>query len=238
MLFSTLLPQSTLHQTVCVVGAGGKTTLIATLAKQAAAHGRRCAIATTTHYCAFSQTDFIDGSGNDAAQINAVRAQLNAHKIVYTGTPTAAGKLSACGDAMWQTLVQNSDLLLVEADGSRRLPIKFPNQTEPVFPPRTDVVLVVMGLSALGKKLCEVCHRYPLACDALGCAPDAIVTPALLVQIIVRGYGKFKDRQMRVVFNQADSCTPALAMQTQTLSNAHFPTFLISAQKGCFECSF
>lgn len=236
MLLNLLLPQITQPQIVGVVGAGGKTTLIATLAQQANAQGLRCGIGTTTHYCAFKQPDFYDGTGNDAAQIEAVRKNLAMHNVVYTGTVAADGKLSACKQAMWHALTQTSDLLLVEADGSRRLPIKFPNQTEPVLLPHTDVVLVVMGLSALGKPLCEVCHRHALACEALACAPDTLVTPALLAQIIARGYGHFQN--LRVVLNQADICAPALCTQTQNLLRAQFPTFAISAQKGCSLCSF
>ncbi|MEG2435034.1 MAG: selenium cofactor biosynthesis protein YqeC [Ruthenibacterium sp.] len=236
MLLDILLPPNVPRKIVCVAGAGGKTTLITTLAREAKAQNLRCAIATTTHYYAFSQTDFYDGSGNSAAQLDAVRTQLELGNVVYTGTPTGERKLCACGNAMWQTLLSHSDTVLIEADGSSRLPIKFPRAGEPVLPPHTDAILVVMGLSALGKKLCDVCHRYPLVCDALSCAPDVLVTPALLAQIVTRGYGDLP--QMQAVLNQADVCPPALAAETQALLSAHFKTHLISAQKGCCSCSF
>ncbi len=41
-----------------------------------------------------------------------------------------------------------ADLVLVEADGSRRLPVKVPGPNEPVVPKNSDMVLCVLGLSS------------------------------------------------------------------------------------------
>jgi len=41
--------------------------------------------------------------------------------------------------------------LLIEADGSRQTPLKAPSTHEPPIPDFTDTVIVVAGLSALGK---------------------------------------------------------------------------------------
>lgn len=46
-------------------------------------------------------------------------------------------------------LAQSWDFVLVEADGSRRLPVKAPAVYEPVIPPGTDLVVGVIGLDAL-----------------------------------------------------------------------------------------
>ncbi|MFQ9395895.1 MAG: hypothetical protein ACLR2E_20080 [Lachnospiraceae bacterium] len=46
--------------------------------------------------------------------------------------------------------------MLVEADGSRRLPLKYPNATEPVVPEDTDLILAVTGLSAPRKRSGEI----------------------------------------------------------------------------------
>ena len=55
---------------------------------------------------------------------------------------------------------------LIEADGSKRLPIKVPGDQEPVILPETDVVVGVMGLSAAGRPLEDVCFR-PEAAEQL-----------------------------------------------------------------------
>ena len=43
--------------------------------------------------------------------------------------------------------------ILCEGDGSKRLPIKLPKDGEPVFFPKTDTVIGVIGLSCLGKPI-------------------------------------------------------------------------------------
>ena len=46
--------------------------------------------------------------------------------------------------------------ILCEGDGSKRLPIKLPKDGEPVFFPKTDTVIGVIGLSCLGKPIKEM----------------------------------------------------------------------------------
>jgi len=53
-----------------------------------------------------------------------------------------------------QTLDQRTPLL-IEADGSRQRPLKAPASHEPVIPEWVDLVVVVAGLSGLGKPLTE-----------------------------------------------------------------------------------
>ena len=58
--------------------------------------------------------------------------------------------------------------VLIEADGSRRLPVKVPGEAEPVFPEETTHVVYVYGMSALGRSLGEVCFRPERAAAILG----------------------------------------------------------------------
>ncbi|WP_276874600.1 selenium cofactor biosynthesis protein YqeC, partial [Anaerotruncus massiliensis (ex Togo et al. 2019)] len=105
-------------------------------------------------------------------------------------------------------LAAHTDALFLEADGSRRLPVKFPNSTEPVIPEGTGRVIAVAGLSALGRPVDEVCHRAPLAREALGIPEGASVTPGIIARLLLAGYGRFSPT---VLLNQAD--TPALREQ-------------------------
>jgi len=50
-------------------------------------------------------------------------------------------------------------ILLNEADGAKRLPIKAPGEGEPVIPPSTTHLIPVIGLSALGNSLDET-HAF------------------------------------------------------------------------------
>lgn len=59
------------------------------------------------------------------------------------------------------------DAVLVEADGSRRRPVKAPAAHEPVIPPETTLVIPVAGLDALDRPLAEVAHRPELVARLL-----------------------------------------------------------------------
>ena len=52
--------------------------------------------------------------------------------------------------------------ILCEGDGSKRFPIKLPKDGEPVFFPKTDTIIGVIGLSCLGKPIKEMLFRYEL----------------------------------------------------------------------------
>lgn len=50
-------------------------------------------------------------------------------------------------------------MILVEADGSKRLPVKVPGPKEPVIPENSDQILCIYGLGALGKQAADCCFR-------------------------------------------------------------------------------
>ena len=51
------------------------------------------------------------------------------------------------------------DHLVVEADGSRRMPFKAPLEYEPVVPSRTTTLVACVGAAALGAVISEQCQR-------------------------------------------------------------------------------
>ena len=77
-------------------------------------------------------------------------------------------KIRALPPEVYQAACAGADLVLVEADGSRGLPLKFPGEQEPVIPDNADEILVVCGLNGLGKPAREVCHRLERVTACLG----------------------------------------------------------------------
>jgi molybdenum cofactor cytidylyltransferase len=99
---------------------------------------------------------------------------------------------------------------LIEADGSRRLPLKVPAPHEPPIPPFVDTVLVVAGLSALGQSLTSEWVYQPERFGVLaGLEPGDPITPNALLQVLLHPQGGLKNipsRARRVVLlNQADT---------------------------------
>lgn len=181
------------HRVISIVGSGGKTTLMNALARECAAAGEKTVLTTTTHIRQPREPDLLLSSG---AQI-----PLLPGRMTVVGTPAPDGKLSAPPDEVMDFICKNADRVLIEADGSRMLPVKFPNSTEPVIVPDCNLVIAVAGLSALGQPFETVCHRARLAQETLGLLPDEPVTPEILAKLLLAGYRRWNPV---VLLNQAD----------------------------------
>lgn len=185
---------------VSVVGAGGKTTLIDTLAKMAAHKGKKTLITTTTHIRRPSHYPVADNWEN-------AKELLQYHPIVVFGTAAANKKLTKPLDLDIVTCQSQADLILIEADGAKCLPCKVPNQTEPVILEQSDIVLGVAGLDAVGMPLEEGCFRTAHAMELLGTDSRHCLTEEDLALILSSEQGTRKSvgtRDYYIVLNKCD----------------------------------
>ena len=165
-----------------LIGGGGKTTLMYTLAEEL----RRCGtviVTTSTHIQRPEQYPVLT-----AADDATVAAALAAHGVVCVAGETAEGKL--CAPALsFDTLAALADFVLMEADGSRRLPLKAHAPHEPVIPPNARQTVYVVGADGFGHPIRQVCHRPERYAALCGAAEDDIVTPAREAAVLhVEGY--------------------------------------------------
>ena len=72
-------------------------------------------------------------------------------------------KLGPLPEPEFQKALAAADVVLIEADGAKHLPLKIPAAHEPVLRPETTHVLGVAGLSCIGKYFGEICFRAELA---------------------------------------------------------------------------
>ena len=154
-----------------VIGSGGKTSLLAALARELDGTVILC---TTTHILPFPELPFLDAP---------TPSDLQRRRVICVGTPQADGKLTAptCTIATLRAL---ADYVLVEADGSRQLPLKAHAPHEPVIPPETAQTICVVGASGFGRPICDVVHRPELFCRLTGADPHDPVTPALAAHAV------------------------------------------------------
>ena len=167
---------------VAVVGSGGKTTLIKTLAEQYRAEGKTVFVTTTTHMFIENETLLTDDA-------DAILSELAAKGYVMAGVREGE-KIKALSPATYQKVCRFADVVLVEADGSRQLPLKYPRSAEPVIPPNADEILVVCGLNAIGQKAKDVCHRLELVKACLEIDDETVITASHVQTLLTEGYLK------------------------------------------------
>ena len=111
---------------------------------------------------------------------------LDDYRMVFVYQELRAGKAVGLADEQVTRLIDemNADILLIEADGARQLPLKAPRRHEPVIPLDTTVTVNVAGLDALGKPLNTVCYNVDPVITRYGFKPDGLVQPAWLAQIL------------------------------------------------------
>lgn len=136
-------------QLIAVVGAGGKTTIIHMLAEELSALGYRVVITTTTHMMK-PERDCYEWED---------MPELQPGDIIYLGADCGNGKIMKPKELSFVTLKERADMILVEADGSKKMPLKVPAEHEPVIPKETDLVIGVLGYYSVGRCVKEVSHR-------------------------------------------------------------------------------
>lgn len=177
-----------------VIGGGGKTTLLSVLARELACGGATVALATSTHFLPFEGMPALSGPDEwDAA----------ASPIACFASPTEEGKLTvpACGIP---ALAEAADYVLVEADGSKRLPLKAHADWEPAVPAGSARCVLVLGGSGFGRPVREAVHRPELFCGLMGCEGDADATPELVAAAIAAETASGRIAPDVVVVNQAE----------------------------------
>jgi len=101
------------------------------------------------------------------------------------------------------------DAVLVEADGSRMLPVKAPADHEPQIPPETTLLVVVAGIDALGAPIAQVAHRPERVAALTGLPVEECLDPAALARLLASPDGGLKDRpagsRVAVLLNKVES---------------------------------
>jgi len=206
------------NRCIAFTGAGGKTTLLRRLAFDRAAAGQRVLVYTTTHMGLEQVADMPE------------QLQPGLPRFLGTSLPEQ-GKMAQPEPEQLAQVLPLSELVLVEADGSRCHPIKYPAPWEPVLPEPCTVVTVA-GLSCLGADFDRVCHRSELARQALD-YQGKIVDEQVLARLIAVGYGEYDPV---VVLSQAD--TPELQKRGQLTAEflAEYNIMEVCLTKYGFSC--
>lgn len=130
-----------------LVGAGGKSTAMKLMGKHLQAEGYRVILSTTTHL----QKDEFSGYPCHIGPLEDL-PMLQGQILAVAG---AAGELKYKGYAPreWEAFsIPLDTVVLVEGDGSRRLPFKIPYSYEPVVPINSARIFLVLSATVFGKE--------------------------------------------------------------------------------------
>lgn len=197
------------HRAIALTGGGGKTSVMFRLADELADMGKTVIVTTTTHIFNPPDRNVVE---SDRAKDVAARLEKNG-SVLVAGVPAADGKLKSMPLEEAARLKDMADVLLYEADGAKRLPIKVPKAGEPVILDCTDVVIGCMGLDCIGGELEEFCFRTEPAARLLGLrkGPDGHYSHRITcddaAKILTSESGTRKlvgERDYRAVINKAD----------------------------------
>lgn len=198
-----------------VIGSGGKTSLLYRLAEELRPCGT-VLLATTTHIMRPPQYPFAE----TATQL---RAALAAEGAACAGSYTPEGKLTAPAFDGWE---QAADFVLVEADGSKRLPAKAHEAWEPVLPPQRGRTICVLGASAFGQPIRQAAHRPALFAQLAGVPWSAAITPEMAARVIRReGFADI------IYVNQVDELEPPPSWAEEFRKEAGIPVVIGSLQR-------
>jgi len=203
---------------VSIVGGGGKTSTLFAFARRFSSEGRRVLVTTTTHILHPDAGDMKDGRGfgpvvvSDgpiSSQTIARLREAGPRTILAGGVQHDGSRLSGIAAEDVAVLREHFDVVLVEADGSRGLPVKAPAAHEPVVPRATTALIGCIGLDALGAPMdARHVHRPQLFGPLTGCAPGEAITAAHIARLVESPAGLFSSApagaRRLVLLNKAD----------------------------------
>ena len=186
-------------EVVVLVGGGGKTTLMFRLADELTASGRRVVTTMTTRIFVgqMNRAPARLVTEDEATLMAELPHALETHRhvIVAGEVIVEQDKVQGVPPELLDRIAAHPavDALIVEADGSRRLPLKAPAPHEPVIPASATVVVPLVGLDVLGQPLdAEHVHRPQLVAELTGAALGDPVTSAMIAAVLAHPQGGAK----------------------------------------------
>lgn len=180
---------------VCLTGAGGKSSLMFHLAEKGRRLGWKVLVTTTTRIRipAPERYDLLDLSGESphhgivkaGVVVGGVKAD-EPDKIAPYPSPLSRGDRA------------EFDLILIEADGAARKPLKGWNPYEPVIPEYCSLTIGVVDISTIGLTIdTRNIHRLARFLEITGAETGAPVTLSNLRDLILSDNGIFRNSRKR-----------------------------------------
>jgi probable selenium-dependent hydroxylase accessory protein YqeC len=177
---------------IAIVGGGGKTSLMFSLAAEMTEAGKRVVTTTTTKIFPpkSSQSPCLILLDDDP-QLAGLGVCLERFGHATVGRCLLAeGKVEGVPEAVLRKLLQRAQWVVVEADGAAGRPVKAPESWEPVIPSFADLVIHMVGLDCIGRPAtADWVFRLEKFLSVSGLAEADRITPQSIGRLLGRTDG-------------------------------------------------
>lgn len=191
------------NEIVTVVGAGGKSSLLLSLAREWKDEKRLFLLTATTKMLVEQVENcapvFCGAYEEGVAQVlqkiaeHGYAAWFSGRSEQKASGEKALGVEAAWIEAFYQRFRGRMGNIIVEGDGARNRLLKIPGPGEPVVPQSCHRLVGVMNLQAIGRDISpRVIHRYELAASFLG-RNEGRIQPSDLAVLALHPDGIFKN---------------------------------------------
>ena len=176
---------------VAFVGAGGKSSAILQAADELRGAGVRVLVTPTTKMFVSEAREIgpiVTAEDEGDLRLEVERA-LDEGGIAVAGSGMLSkDRIGGVEAALVPSLAPKGGVTLVEADGSRRRPIKGTADHEPPLPDGATLVVAVGGIDALGRAVDEEhVHRPEVFAEITGAGPGHTITPVAFARALLAG---------------------------------------------------
>ena len=200
---------------VSLVGAGGKTSLMYSLAHELCSEGKKVLTTTTTRIFMPTEKEspvtIVEESTEKIIEKARALTRDNNHITLGTEYLSAQGKLAGALPEVLESIHETNifDYLVIEADGAARRSLKACSADEPVVPRFSDSIISLVGLDVIGKPLEEQwVFRSKLFSTITNLSLKQKITAASVAKILIHDMASIdigKKDVLKVVFlNKAD----------------------------------
>lgn len=190
-----------------IIGGGGKTTMMYTLARELE-HEHSVAIMTTTHIAVQQHMPTLLNPTEEDARL-----------LIRKGRAVCIAKMGEekklCpSDIAVEKLCEMAEYVIIEADGSKGLPFKAHLEYEPVIPQCAKDTILVIGMGGMGKSAKEAAHRTEKYCQLGQCEAEDRITPETVARV-----ANAEGLHTKAFLNQMDAADEAQAEKLAKLLN-------------------
>lgn len=213
---------------VSVTGGGGKTTFLIGFSSFLKMKGKSVLLTTTTKLASPLDIDYgVDHFSQSMDELKSIDVKKG-ESTLFATYDEEMGKLISPKLEDLGEVCPFFDVVLSEADGSRRRPVKIHTSRDPVIHPSSTGVVAVLGLWALGKKRSDV---------VFGDEGNGWVDIPYIQRVILSPEGALKgmsdDTTNILLFNGGDEIDEKTADDISSLSLPSFVNgYIVSEKKG------